>query len=100
MQTSDGPYQYTIGTMARFARFKGAGQDSEQAIQRYGRRPQRIRARTGRPPSARAIPGGGLSAAVSVPDGHGMILIEGCVEVRTRHIVFSDGPGSLKNSGL
>jgi hypothetical protein len=32
MQTSEGPYQYAIGTMARVARFKGAGQDSEQTI--------------------------------------------------------------------
>jgi len=47
MQTSDGPYQYTIGTMARVARFKGAGQDSEQTIQRSGQRLQRIRAWTG-----------------------------------------------------
>jgi hypothetical protein len=47
MQTSDGPYQYTIGTMARVARFKGADQDGEQTIQRSGQRPQRIRAWTG-----------------------------------------------------
>jgi hypothetical protein len=44
MQTSEDPYQYAIGPMARVARFTGGGQGSEQAIQR---RSQRIRARGG-----------------------------------------------------
>jgi hypothetical protein len=85
MQTSDGPYQYTIGTMARVARFKGAGQASEQTIQRSGQRPQRIRARTGaasiRPGRAGTTSAAGCLPAVSAPDGYGMILIERRVDL-------------------
>jgi hypothetical protein len=55
MQTSDGPYPYTIGAMARVARFTGADQDSEQAIQRCGQGSQRIRARAGAATSGLAI---------------------------------------------
>jgi hypothetical protein len=55
MQTSEDPYQYTIGPMAAVARFTGAGQGSEQAIRGCGQRPQRIRARFGEGSSGRAI---------------------------------------------
>ena len=46
-QTSGGPYQYTISTMAPVARFQGAGQDTQHRIRRSGERTQRIRARIG-----------------------------------------------------
>ena len=42
----------------------------------------------------------GCPPTVSAPDGHGMILIEGCVDVEnTTYRVVSGRSGSLKSSG-